>query len=96
MNITIASPVAETIRKELGDFTSIVFFKVVITGLEEAIGEKTAHVSLVAAGRTRGKKLAQELSLTGKENSLEEATTILKQALGKDGTCLCVIDKIVE
>ena len=96
MNITIASPVAETIRKELGDFTSIVFCKAVITGLEEAIGEKTAHVSLVTAGRTRGKKLAQELGLTGKENSLEEATTILKQALGKDGTCLCVIDKIVE
>ena len=84
------------LRKELGDFTSIVFVKALITGLEEAIGEKTAHIALIAAGRTIGKKLAQELGLSGTGDSLEEAATILKQALGKDGTCLCVIDKIVE
>jgi len=96
MTMTTASFVPGTIRQELGDFTSIVFFKALITGLEEALGEKTAHISLVAAGRTRGKKLAQELNLSGKENSLETAATILSQALGKDGTCLCVIDKIVE
>lgn len=96
MTVTTASFVAGKIREELGDFTSIVFFKALITGLEEAIGEKTAHISLIAAGRTTGKKLTQKLGLSGKGDSLEEAAAILKQALGKDGTCLCVIDKIVE
>jgi hypothetical protein len=52
-------------RSELGDFSSIVCFKAVITGMEDALGEKATAISLIAAGRTRGKKLAHELGLAG-------------------------------
>ena len=49
------------IRSELGDFSSIVCFKAVITGMEEALGEKATAIALIAAGRARGKKLAESL-----------------------------------
>lgn len=67
-----------------------------ITGLEETIGEKGAATMLIAAGRARGKKLAQELGLTNSSVSLDEAARRMRQALGKDGTKLCKIDKIVQ
>ena len=47
-------------RPTLGEFSSIVCFKSVITGMEEALGEKATAIALIAAGRTRGKNLANE------------------------------------
>ncbi|MTJ51102.1 hydrocarbon-binding protein [Dolichospermum sp. UHCC 0259] len=82
-------------RKELGDFNSIVCFKAAITGMEEALGEKATAIALTTAGRTRGKKLAEDLGLVGSTLSLDDAAEKLKKALGKEGTCLCIIDKIV-
>lgn len=83
------------LRKELGDFNSIVCFKAAITGMEEALGEKATAIALTTAGRARGKKLAQELGLGGSSFSLDDAANKIKQALGKEGTCLCIVEKIV-
>ncbi|MEO8892099.1 MAG: hypothetical protein ABI417_11285 [Coleofasciculaceae cyanobacterium] len=93
--MTVA-PKAE--RKELGNFSSIVCFKAVVIGIEEALGEKAAAIALIAAGRQRGKHLAAELNLTNKssEISLEEITKKAADALGKQGTCLCAVDKIEQ
>jgi hypothetical protein len=84
------------IRSELGDFSSIVCFKALVTGTEEALGEKAAAIALIAAGRVRGKQLVKELGLPEREITLEELTKILQQALGVDGTRLCIVDRIVD
>ncbi len=83
-------------RKELGDFSSIVCFRAVITGTEDALGEKAAAIALIAAGRVRGKQLAEQLGLKEKGYGLEELVPLLQEALGKNGTRLCIIDKIEE
>ena len=84
------------LRPELGNFSSIVCFKAVITGMEDALGEKATAIALIAAGRARGKKLTQDLGLSNSNISLDNAAARLSQALGKEGTRLCKIEKIVE
>lgn len=86
------------LRPELGDFSSIVCLKAIVVGVEEALGEKTAAIALIAAGRQRGKKLAEELGLAGQGDnlSLEIITDKISNALGKNGTCLCTVDKISQ
>lgn len=84
------------LRPELGNFSSIVCFKALITGMEDALGEKATAIALIAAGRARGKKLTQDLGLAGSNISLHDAAAKLSQALGKEGTRLCKIEKIVE
>ena len=83
-------------RTELGEFSSIVCFKAVVTGTEEALGEKAAAIALISAGRNRGRQLAEQLGVKGKNISHEELVPILQKALGKDGTRLCIVDKIEE
>lgn len=83
-----------TLRPELGDFSSIVCFKAVITGMEEALGDKATAIALVSAGRARGKKLAEDLDLVNNGLSLDELTSKIHAALGKDGTRLFVLDKL--
>jgi len=83
-------------RPQLGNFNSIVCFKSVITGMEDALGEKATAISLIAAGRARGKKLAAELGLINQSLSLEDVAQRMSQALGKDGTRLCLIEKIFQ
>lgn len=85
----------DLLRKELGDFNSVACFKAAIVGMEEALGEKATAIALTSAGRARGKKLAEELGLTGASISLDDAAQRLGQALGKEGTRLCIIEKIV-
>jgi predicted hydrocarbon binding protein len=86
---------ADLLRKELGDFNSVACLKAVITGMEEALGEKATAIALISAGRARGKRLAEELSLT--ENMpLDDAASKMAHALGKEGTRLCIIEKIVD
>jgi predicted hydrocarbon binding protein len=84
------------LRPTLGDFSSIVCFKAAITGMEDALGEKATAIALTTAGRSRGKQLAKELGLGLSSISLEEMTSKISHALGKDGTCLCIIEKIVK
>ena len=81
-----------TSRSELGEFSSIICFRAVVTGAEEALGEKAAMITLIAAGRSRGKQLAQQLGLV--VGATEDLVPELQKALGKDGTRLCIIDKI--
>lgn len=82
------------LRPTLGDFNSIVCFKSAIVGMEDALGEKTTAIALISAGRSRGKHLAQELGLTGANLSLDDVASKLGFALGKDGTRLCIINRI--
>lgn len=88
----------KAIRHELGEFMSTVCFKAAVVGLEDALGEKAAAIALIAAGRKRGKQLAEELALSGKsaEMSLEDAAQKVNFAVGKEGTRLCVVDKIEQ
>jgi predicted hydrocarbon binding protein len=81
-------------REKLGSFISIVCFKGVITGMEEALGEKATAIALISAGRTRGKNLVKELGLAGANQSLEDLASKLDYALGENGTRLCKVDKI--
>ena len=83
-------------RPELGEFSSIVCFKAVVTGAEEALGEKAAAITLIAAGRNRGKQLAEKLGLATAHSSLEEILPALQKALGKEGTRLCIVDKLEQ
>ena len=81
-------------RDKLGQFNSIDAFRAVVEGMSDALGEKATGVALIAAGRMRGKKLADELGLKGTTQSLEEATKQVAQVLGAEGSRLCIIDKI--
>ena len=81
---------------EVLHFSSIVCFKAVVVGTEEALGEKAAAIALISAGRNRGKQVAEQLGLAGKGLANAEIIPMLQAALGKDGTRLCIIDKIVE
>jgi predicted hydrocarbon binding protein len=83
-------------RPTLGEYSSIVCFKSVITGMEEALGEKATAISLIAAGRTRGKNLAIELGLSGATSDLTLIATKLNEAIGSKGTRLTAVDKIVQ
>ena len=85
-----------TDRAELGQFSSIICFKAVVTGAEEALGEKAAMIALIAAGRNRGKQLAEQLDIKGKGSSHDDLVPLLQKALGKDGTRLCIVDKIEQ
>ena len=85
-----------TLRPELGDFSSIVCFKAVVVGMEEALGEKTAAVALKAAGRKRGKNLVQSLGLAGSTADLSVVAASLNDAIGAKGTRLCAVDKIEQ
>ena len=82
-------------RPTLGQFSSIVCFKSVITGMEEALGEKATAISLIAAGRARGKDLAKSLGLSGSNEDLAVIAAKLNEAVGANGTHLTAVDKIV-
>jgi hypothetical protein len=85
-----------TSRPTLGQFSSIVCFKSVITGMEEALGEKATAIALIAAGRGRGKSLARELGLSGASQDLNLIAARLNDAIGANGTHLAAIEKIVS
>jgi predicted hydrocarbon binding protein len=83
-------------REKLGDFSSIVCFKSVITGMEDALGEKATAIALIAAGRARGKKLVISLGLSGATTDLDKIATALNEAVGQNGTRLTAVDKIAQ
>ncbi len=87
---------ANPLRSELGDFSSIVCFRALVTGTEEALGEKAAAIALISAGRARGKQLAAQLGLSNKAFAADELTHSLKSALGPEGTRLCLVDKVAQ
>ena len=80
-----------SLRKELGDFSSIVCFKTVITGVEDTLGPEGAAVVFIRAGKVRGKNLADSLGLTGKGVPVEQLAQALDNAVGLNGTRLCQV-----
>jgi hypothetical protein len=91
---TITISVTNDIREELSDYSSIVCFKALAVGIEEALGEKAASIALISAGRQRGKSLAASLGLTDQNPGWDQVTVLLQKALGSEGTRLCIVDKI--
>ena len=83
-------------RPTLGQFSSIVCFKSVITGMEEALGEKATAIALITAGRARGKDLAKSLGLSGFSQDFAAIAAKLNEAVGANGTHLTAVDKIVQ
>jgi predicted hydrocarbon binding protein len=83
-------------REKLGDFSSIICFKSVITGMEDALGEKATAIALISAGRARGKNLAKSLGLSDSSTDLDKIAALLNEAVGQNGTRLTAVDKIAQ
>lgn len=81
-------------RKNLGDYSSIVCLKAIVSGLEDIMGVQAARGNLILAGRKRGKVIAEKLNLTLTDKPPEEWSIILKEAIGKTGTRLCSIEHV--
>ena len=79
------------LRPKLGDFSSIVCLKAIVTGLEDIMGLQAARGNLVLAGRKRGKTIANQLNLKQTDKPVEEWSEMVREAIGKNGTCLCDI-----
>ena len=82
------------LRKELGDYNSIICFRALILGIEDALGTRAATIALLSAGRARGKQLAKDLGLSNANANFNEIAELMNGALGAKGTRLCIIDKI--
>lgn len=83
---------SKDLRPELGDFSSIVCFKAVVVGMEQALGDRTAAVGLISAGRKRGQTIAQQAGLDGKGIGDPAAIArTLDAAVGQSGTKLCQV-----
>ena len=67
-----------------------------VAGVEDTLGNQAAWVALKSAGRMRGKALATSLGLGSRDITLKEARDLLRQALGPEGTKLCLVDSIEQ
>jgi predicted hydrocarbon binding protein len=83
-------------REQLGNFSSVICLKAIITGMESSLGEKATAISLIAAGRERGRNLVKELGLTDSNTSLSDVSQKLAIALGSEGTRLLILDRIEQ
>ena len=81
-------------RPTLGDFSSVVCFKAVITGVEDTLGTDGAAVVFTRAGKVRGQNLAQSLGVAGANVPVEEMAQLLNGAIGKDGTRLTGVESV--
>jgi predicted hydrocarbon binding protein len=90
----MSNPIAS--RPQLGEFISIICFKSVITGMEEALGEKATAIALIAAGRARGKNLVKDLGLSNSNADFNAIAQQLDRAVGREGTRLTNVDKIIQ
>jgi hypothetical protein len=83
-------------RTKLGGFCSIVCLKSLIVGMEDAWGEKATAISLIAAGRVRGKSLMKYYGLSNVSQDFRKIAIVLNEAIGENGTRLTAIEKIVQ
>jgi len=83
-------------RKELGDYNSIVCFRAVITGLESVMGTEAARGNLIRAGCIRGLQVIQDLGLNHTDKPIDEWSALVAAAVGEKGTRLCIIERLEE
>ena len=48
-------------RAELGEFSSVVCLKAIMTGMEDILGIQATAISLTSAGRIRGRNVIEQL-----------------------------------
>lgn len=80
-------------REQLGDFSSVVCVKAIITGMEDMLGEQATAIALTNAGKIRGRGVARDLAL-GDGDMLAELAQRLDALLGEGGTRLCIVDTL--
>lgn len=85
-----------TLRKELGNFNSIICFRSIVTGLEKVMGTDAARGNLIRAGRFRGIEIVKSLGLSSTSAPISEWSNKVAEAIGKDGTRLCIVNKIEQ
>ena len=85
-----------THRKELGNFNSIICFRSIITGLEKVMGPDAARGNLIRAGHFRGVEIVKNLGLSNTSAPISEWSNKVAEAIGKDGTRLCIVHKIEQ
>lgn len=83
-----------SLRPSLGDFSSIICFKALITGVEDTLSPEGAAAVFVQAGRIRGRNLAHGLGVAGQSPAPETLASLLDGAIGADGTKLCKVDAV--
>lgn len=79
-------------REELGGFSSTVCLGSLVRNVVACGGSSI----LVRAGVGRGKELAEELGIKKGSYPDAEITAMLDKALGKNGTKLCIVDKVEQ
>ncbi|TPW17539.1 MAG: putative hydrocarbon binding protein (contains V4R domain) [Halothiobacillaceae bacterium] len=84
------------LRKELGDFSSIICLKALVVGLEEVMGVQGARANLILAGRIRGQTIAKNLGLSNTDKPMAVWSAMVREAIGKNGTRLCDVVKVEE
>jgi len=82
-------------RDRLGDFSSVVCVKAIITGMEDMLGDQATAIALTNAGKIRGRKVSQDLAL-GEADLLVELAYRLDILLGKAGTRLCIVHSLEQ
>lgn len=81
-------------REQLGDFTSVVCFKALMTGLEDILGEQASRTLFVRAGRIRGQQLVADWGIEHLQLTPKTIQELLDAALGKKGTRLCCVQTV--
>lgn len=89
-------PHSHNLRPELGDFSSVVCFKAVITGVEDTLGPDGAAVVFTRAGKVRGHALANELGVAGSNVPVEQMADLLNGAIGEQGTRLTGVKSVTK
>jgi len=79
------------LRTDLDDFMSIICFKAAIRGIEDILGKEGAAAAMIAAGRQRGRDVAEATQLTNAQPPVEGLADTLNQVFGEAGTKLCTI-----
>jgi hypothetical protein len=79
-------------RSTLGSLMSMVCFRYLAEGAEQLAGQ----AMLVNAGRQRGHDLIIELGLANTHEDSEKLCQQLDDALGVNGTRLCIVKSVVE
>jgi hypothetical protein len=79
-------------RPTLGPFMSVVCFRY----LHDDTVDLAGTALIIDAGRQLGRDLIEELGLIGKFTGADDLLQRLHDALGPDGTRLCLIEQVIQ